>query len=107
MQSQEPLPAARQREVNRQAWTRVAIVLSSSCILILLLAGLAWLLMPNVIYSDFVPDSWKTGAAVHGQIVFVSDHDGNPEIYIMDDDGSYRVRLTYNPAGNFNLELAL
>jgi Tol biopolymer transport system component len=58
--------------------------------------------MPNVIYSDFVPDSWKTGAAAHGKIVIVSDRDGNPEIYIMDDDGSYPVRLTYNLAGDFN-----
>ena len=33
-----------------------------------------------------------------GSIVFYSDHDGNPEIYIMQADGGDLLRLTNNPA---------
>jgi len=34
------------------------------------------------------------------RIVFVSDRDGNNEIYVMDADGSNQQRLTNNPAGD-------
>lgn len=33
-------------------------------------------------------------------MVFVSDRDGNPEIYVMDADGSDIVRLSPNDAGD-------
>lgn len=33
-----------------------------------------------------------------GKIAFVSDRDGNPEIYVMNADGSQQTRLTYNLA---------
>ena len=32
------------------------------------------------------------------RIAFVSDRDGNPEIYIMNSDGSNQIRLTNNVA---------
>ena len=35
---------------------------------------------------------------VHAQIAFVSDRDGNTEIYVMDADGGNLRRLTDNPA---------
>src|SRR5207302_2193555 len=34
----------------------------------------------------------------NGKIAFVSDRDGNFEIYVMDADGSNQTRLTNNPA---------
>ena len=33
-----------------------------------------------------------------GQIAFVSERDGNQEVYVMDADGSNQTRLTNNPA---------
>ena len=35
-----------------------------------------------------------------GKIAFVSNRDGNPEIYMMNDDGSNQTRLTNHPAGD-------
>ena len=40
-------------------------------------------------------------AAVEGKIAFVSERDGNSEIYIMNVDGSEQVNLTNNPAEDF------
>jgi hypothetical protein len=34
----------------------------------------------------------------NGKIVFRSDRDGNPEIYVMDPDGSEQTNLSNNPA---------
>ena len=42
----------------------------------------------NVDFPQFSPDGSK--------IVFVSDGDGNQEIYIMDSDGSNQINLTNN-----------
>lgn len=39
-------------------------------------------------------------AAVAGRIVFVSDRDGNAEIYAMNPDGTNQTNLTNNPAGD-------
>ncbi|HDR3891062.1 TPA: PD40 domain-containing protein, partial [Bacillus cereus] len=35
------------------------------------------------------------------KIAFVSNRDANPEIYVMNPDGSNQTRLTNNPAGDF------
>jgi Tol biopolymer transport system component len=37
-------------------------------------------------------------AGGNGKIVFVSDRDGNPEIYVMNPDGTGQLNLTNNPA---------
>lgn len=34
---------------------------------------------------------------VHGRIAFVSDRDGNPEVYVMNADGTGMTRLTHTP----------
>ncbi len=39
----------------------------------------------------------KTEVVAEGKIAFVSDRDGNREIYIMNVDGSEQRRLTNNP----------
>ena len=46
-------------------------------------------LQPNV----FLPTIFTSA----DQMVFVSDRDGNEEIYLMESDGSTQVRLTDNP----------
>ena len=38
------------------------------------------------------------GASGPGKIAFVSDRDGNREIYVMNADGSNQTRVTNNPA---------
>src|SRR6185295_17097774 len=38
----------------------------------------------------------------HGQIAFLSLRDGNPEIYVMNEDGSGPVNLTNNAAGDYS-----
>ena len=40
----------------------------------------------------------KRAAATNGKIAFSSTRDGDPEIYVMDADGSNQTRLTNNPA---------
>jgi TolB protein len=44
-----------------------------------------------------------TATAVSGQIAFVSDRDGNSEIYVMNADGSGLRNLTNNPASDNDL----
>jgi hypothetical protein len=39
-------------------------------------------------------------APATGKIAFTSDRDGNPEIYVMNADGSSQTRLTDNPAND-------
>jgi TolB protein len=38
----------------------------------------------------------------NGKIAFVSDRDGNQEIYVMNSDGSHQTRLTNNPANDYH-----
>jgi len=38
------------------------------------------------------------GAPAQGDIAFGSERDGNPEIYVMDADGSNQSNLTNDPA---------
>ena len=37
-----------------------------------------------------------------GRVAFVSDRDGNPEVYVMDEEGNGQLRLTYNRAEDTN-----
>src|SRR5689334_19079267 len=39
-------------------------------------------------------------AGTNGKIAFTSQRDGNPEIYVMNADGSGQTRLTNNPRGD-------
>ncbi len=48
--------------------------------------------------ARFSPDGTK--------IAFLSDRDGNSEIYIMNTDGSAQTNLTNNPAGDYNPEFS-
>ena len=42
----------------------------------------------------------QVAAGGPGKIAFISNRDGNPEIYVMNDDGSNQTRLTNHPAGD-------
>lgn len=44
-------------------------------------------------------------AAAQGKIAFLSERDGNHEIYMMNPDGSNQTRLTNNPASDSNPSL--
>src|SRR5262245_37167759 len=44
----------------------------------------------------------ETAGAMRGRIVFVSDRAGNPEVYVMNADGSGVQRLTRNPSFDFS-----
>ena len=58
----------------------------------LILAGVVFLgLTPLIVCVD-----------VQAQITFVSQRDGNPEIYVMDADGGNQRRLTNNPAKDWD-----
>ena len=41
------------------------------------------------------------GEPAAGKIAFMSNRDGNDEIYVMNADGSGQTRLTNNPADDF------
>src|SRR5262245_39904623 len=43
----------------------------------------------------------KTAGAARGRILFVSERAGNPEVYVMNADGSGVQRLTRNPSDDF------
>jgi hypothetical protein len=45
-------------------------------------------------------ETWFCESAFAGRIAFVSDRDGNEEIYLMDMDGSNQIRLTHDPGAD-------
>jgi len=49
-----------------------------------------------------IPETTAPEATTKGKIAFMSDRDGNYEIYIMNIDGSEQIRLTNNPANDRN-----
>ncbi|MBM3242783.1 hypothetical protein FJZ31_41510 [Candidatus Poribacteria bacterium] len=53
-----------------------------------------------VILLMFVSATWAQG--VEAKIAFISERDGNLEIYVMNADGSNPVKLTNNPAWDAN-----
>ena len=59
---------------------------------------LGWLLFAELYVCLTSGDLWlRNGLAVQkSQIVFTSTRDGNPEIYVMDNDGTNQKRLTEN-----------
>ncbi len=50
--------------------------------------------------EDAAADEEPAWSADAQKIAFVSDRDGNPEIYVMDRDGSNVTRLTFNGAAD-------
>ena len=75
------------------------------CLSGLFLTGMGiWLLQasPVASYSCDGDACDETSISLKGQIAIVSDRDGNPEIYVMNIDGSGITRLTDNPAGDFH-----
>ena len=48
--------------------------------------------------TSYLPLPQTPGLKANGKIAFVSDRDGNNEIYVMESDGSNQTRLTNNPA---------
>ena len=57
--------------------------------------NLAHLILASIIVLVLTPLMAVVDA--QAQIAFSSDRDGNPEIYVMDDDGVNQQRLTNNP----------
>ena len=58
--------------------------------------NLAHFILTSVIVLGLTP--LMVGVDAHAQIAFVSDRDGNDEIYVMDTDGGNLQNLTNNPA---------
>jgi Tol biopolymer transport system component len=52
---------------------------------------------PNIRIIDSQP-AWQPLVGGERKIVFTSERDGNPEIYVMDADGGNQINLTNNPA---------
>lgn len=52
------------------------------------------------LYSAYSTVYAQVGGAADGQIAFVSDRDGNQEIYLINADGSGLTNLTRHPAGD-------
>src|SRR5688572_9565780 len=59
-------------------------------------SALAMTLLMSLVVLAQPPDSASGG----GKIAFVSDRDGNAEIYVMNADGSDQKRLTHDPASD-------
>ena len=53
---------------------------------------------PETAQEAHEPDVSGAAPAVNGALAFYSDRDGNPEIYVMNSDGSGLIRLTDDPA---------
>jgi len=101
MNSPDPVFLPEQQNVNRQAWTCVAVAGLMGCAAVVILGLLLWTLIPKDIIAcvEWLPQRSSFGG--DGQVAFVSDRDGNPEIYVINTDGSGATRLTDNPAGDF------
>ena len=50
----------------------------------------------------FPPAGYAAFPGANGKILFVSDRDGNNEIYVMNADGTGQTRLTFNAANDNN-----
>ena len=66
------------------------------------MGGMRWPLTLLVIFAGLLVACGGYGAAP-GRIAFMSDRDGNLEIYVMNADGSGQTNLTNNPADDFLL----
>lgn len=70
-----------------------------TCMFIGVLRALAFVLLLTSV--TFLPTAHAAFPGVNGKIAFVSNRDGNLEIYVMNADGSGQTRLTNNPASDF------
>src|SRR5690242_3398815 len=61
-----------------------------------------FLWIPALFVAMLVISAARLQAQAANQIAFVSDRDGNKEIYVMNADGSNQRRLTDNPANDDN-----
>ena len=59
--------------------------------------NLSYLILASVVVLVLTPLMADVDAQVQARIAFVSDRDGNAEIYVMDIDGKNQRRLTNNP----------
>ncbi len=98
--------AARQPQLGWWGHVRHAgtiALAAASLSLLLLLGGLSpvhWLALGGLSASPLYGVQWITWLSRQqpDRVVFVSTQDGNPEIYVMNRDGSAMLRLTDNPA---------
>ena len=57
--------------------------------------NLAYFILAGVVFLGLMPPMVDVDA--HAQIAFVSNREGNDEIYVMDSDGGNQHNLTNNP----------
>jgi Tol biopolymer transport system component len=57
---------------------------------------------PPVVYGCGEGETEEARASLDGRIAFVSDRDGDPEIYVINADGSGVARLTNSPGGDYH-----
>lgn len=103
MSPQDQQTASTERDVIALFCLGITAVVA--CVSGLLLIGVGAWLIPKSPITSYICEGGacdETSSNPKGQIAFVSDRDGNPEIYIMNEDGSGATRLTYNPTGDFN-----
>jgi Tol biopolymer transport system component len=67
----------------------------------LLIRTVSFLLLVAAVTAVGVQPAVATVSGDNGKIAFVSNRDGNAEIYLMESDGSDQVNLTSNPASDF------
>jgi TolB protein len=58
-------------------------------------------MLPAAVSNQQSQSAFATFPGENGKIAFTSTRDGNPEIYVMNADGSEQTRLTDNPATDF------
>lgn len=103
MSPQNQQTTSKKRDVI--AFFCLGITVVAVCLSVLLLIGIGAWLIPQFPIASYRCDGDacdQTSINSNGQIAFVSDRDGNPEIYVMNDDRSSETRITYNPTGDFN-----
>ena len=85
------------------AW--LILIMGAFCTLVIAAAVLGLAIWNSLNQAKVIPAGTfqpATSGEAGGRIVFVSNRDGNSEIYMMDTDGSHQTRVTYTSKGVHN-----
>ena len=102
MNSQEIIFLPEKPKTRSPFWACLIILIVFGIIVVGLIGFWLWRFVQSNIYGcmDWAPQLSLVGRT--GKIAFVSTRDGNPEIYVVNANGSGLKRVTNNPGGDYD-----